>query len=301
MMSGTPSLLWGEEMRVRRVPKDHLSTLCQSPWYNTRRHPYVEGNIAYVPVRDEYNAELELPERKPYHNRGYYQIGDLILFHGPRPSPEELEAVIFWTHPRGVLWVRCLSEVTRMPDCELLYGECGEVCHIENGYRYWLDPSRIMFAQGNREERARMGALVRLGERAGDLCAGIGYFTLPMARAGARVHAIELNPLAYQFLLRNAKENGVEDRVQAECGDCRTLLSGIYDRLVIGHFDMLPLLAGALRYVHEGSVLHLHTIDPCEAEIRSTVKGAGFSPTMAIHRVKKYAPGRWHVVWDVTL
>ena len=300
-MNGTRSLLSGEEMRVRRVPKNQLSTLGRSPWYDIRRHPYVEGDIAYVPVRDGYSAELELSERKPYRNRGYYQMGDLILLHGSRPSPEELEAVISWTNPRGVLWVRSLSEVTRIPDCELLYGECGEVCHIENGCRYWLDPSRVMFAQGNREERARMGALVRPGERAGDLCAGIGYFTLPMARAGAWVHAMELNPVAYQFLLRNAEENGVNDRVQAECGDCRTLLSGIYDRLVIGHFDMLLLLLRVLRHVHEGSVLHLHTIDPCEAEIHSTVEAAGFSPTMAIHRVKKYAPRRWHMVWDVTL
>jgi tRNA wybutosine-synthesizing protein 2 len=158
-----------------------------------------------------------------------------------------------------------------------------------------------MFAMGNREERARMGAVVRPGERVGDLCAGIGYFTIPIARAGANVHAIELHPLAYSYLLRSIAENGLQDRVQAECGDCRTRLCGSYDRLVIGHFDTLSFLPAALAHVREGSILHLHTLDDTGDAIREALEAAGFSPTMAIHKVKKYAPGRWHVVWDVRL
>jgi tRNA wybutosine-synthesizing protein 2 len=191
--------------------------------------------------------------------------------------------------------------VTRIPETELLYGERGDVCHTENGCRYWLDPSCIMFAMGNRKERTRMGAVAQADERAGDLCAGVGYFSIPLARAGAWVHAIELNPIAYTYLLRSLAENDLQDRVQAECGDCRTCLKGIYDRLVIGHFDALSFLPAALAHVREGSILHLHTIDSGPDAIRGAVESAGFSPTMAIHRIKKYAPGRWHVVWDVML
>jgi tRNA wybutosine-synthesizing protein 2 len=270
-------------------------------WYDATRRPFVEGEVAYVPVRDGYPGDLELPERTPYRSRGYQMLGDQVIFHGLRPSDTEVEAVVRWTHPRGVLWIRRLSPITRIPETELLWGERGEVCHQENGCRFWLDPSQIMFAMGNREERARMAAAVREGERVGDLCAGIGYFTLPMARAGAQVHAIELNPQAYSYLLRSIAANGVQDRVQAVCGDCRTHLSGLYDRVVIGHFDMLSFLPAALEHVREGSTLHLHTLDSRGDAIREAVENAGFSPTMAIHRVKKYAPGRWHVVWDVNL
>jgi tRNA wybutosine-synthesizing protein 2 len=292
---------WGENVRVRRVPRAHLQESCGAPWRDPVRRPFVEGGIAYVPVRDEYPCDLELPERRPYRGRGYQVLGDQVVFHGPRPTDAEVEAVTAWAHPRGVLWIRSFSPVTRTPQTELLRGERGEVCHAENGCRYWLDPSRLMFAMGNRKERARMGAVVREGERAGDLCAGIGYFTIPMARAGATVHAMELNPLAYTYLLRSLAENGVQDRVQAVCGDCREQLSGIYDRLVIGHFDLFSFLPAALRHVREGSTLHLHTLDARGDRLREAVETAGFSPTMAIHRVKKYAPGRWHVVWDVTL
>jgi tRNA wybutosine-synthesizing protein 2 len=261
----------------------------------------VYGDLAYVPVREGYPADLELPERAPYRGRGYQVLGDQVIFHGPRPSDAEVEAVVRWIHPRGVLWIRSLSAVTRTPQTERLWGEGGEVCHQENGLRYWLDPCRVMFAMGNRTERARMGAVVRAGERAGDLCAGIGYFTLPMARAGAYMHAIELNPLTYSYLVRSVTANGLGDRVEAVCGDSRYRLHGWYDRLVIGHFEALSFLPAALAHVREGSVLHLHTLDPRGDGIREAVEAAGFSPTMAIHRVKKYAPGRWHRVWDVRL
>lgn len=261
----------------------------------------MDGEFAYVPVREGYLIDGEIPERRPYRGRGFQALGDMVIFHGPRPHPSEVEAVVAWVRPRGVLWIRALQGVTRTPETELLWGEGGEVCHQENGCRFWLDPSCIMFASGNRGERARMGRVVREGERVGDLCAGIGYFTIPMARAGALVHAMEIHPLAHSYLLRSLQENRLEGRVQAECGDCRTLLSGRYDRVVIGHFDTFSFLPAALRHVDTGSTLHLHTVDRCGDRIREAVETAGFSPTMAIHTVKKYAPGRWHVVWDVTL
>ncbi len=288
-------------MRVRRIPRCRLEAGVREPWADPARRPYVERDQAYVPVREGYPADLELPERAPYRGRGYQVLGDQVVFHGPRPSPEEVEEVVRWVRPRGVLWIRSLSEVTRLPKTERLWGERGEVQVRENGCRYILDPAHVMFAMGNRRERARMGAVVRAGERVGDLCAGIGYFSIPMARAGGSVHAIELYPPTYSYLLKSIAANHLEDRIQAVCGDCRAHLQGTYDRVVIGHFDTLSFLPAALAHVTEGSVLHLHALEPGGDAIRDAVEAAGFSPSMAIHRVKKYAPGQWHVVWDVRL
>lgn len=301
MTSGKRWSLWGKSMRVRRILKKDLRESCKASWCDHTRRPYLEGDLAYVPVQDDYPCDLELTERKRYRGRGYQVLGDQVVFHGIRPTDAEVEAVVHWVRPRGVLWIQTLSGVTRTPQTELLWGVSGETCHCENGYRYWMDPSRIMFAMGNCRERARMGAVARKGERVGDLCAGIGYFTIPIALAGAQVHAIELNPLAYSYLLRSVIANNVEDRVHADCGDCREYLSGFYDRVVIGHFEMLSLLPSALAHVREGSTLHLHSLGMQEDIIREAVETAGFSSRMVIHRVKKYAPGRWHVVWDVML
>ena len=139
------------------------------------------------------------------------------------------------------------------------------------------------------------------GERVADLFAGIGSFTIPMAGSGARVHAMEINPVAFGYLKRNIEKNGLGDRVDVSCGDCRTLISGDYDRVVMGHFDAVKILPAVFPHVNAGSILHVHSVGEAESEIQQAVEGAGFSATIEVHKVKKYRPHTWHLVQDVTL
>ena len=150
----------------------------------------------------------------------------------------------------------------------------------------------------------RMARLVREGAkdaRVADMFAGIGYFTIPMAGSGARVHAMEINPVAFGYLQRNIAENGLGDRVEAACGDCRTLLSGDYDRVVMGHFDAATILPAVFPHVHAGSIIHVHSIGDVTEAILASAEGAGFCASIHVHKVKKYRPHMWHVVQDVTL
>ncbi len=119
----------------------------------------------------------------------------------------------------------------------MLAGESDtETIHTEHGTRYGLDPAAVMFSPGNQAERARMGEIVEADERVFDMFAGIGYFTLPMARAGARVTATELNPTAFRYL-ENAMLNDVPDRVDAYMTDCRDLAERVEaDRVVMGYY-----------------------------------------------------------------
>jgi tRNA wybutosine-synthesizing protein 2 len=188
----------------------------------------------------------------------------------------------------------------RIPDGELLIGSAGETCHREQGITYYLDPLRVMFAQGNREEKVRMQRLTVLGQRVADMFAGIGYFSIPIAMRGASVHAMEINPAACTYLERNIRVNGVEPRVSVSCGDCRTLLSGLYDRVVMGHFEASGFLSVALSHVQPGSRLHVHSAGTAPPEIRSTIIDAGFRAVIEPRKVKKYRPGAWHWVQDVT-
>lgn len=283
---------------------DELPRIAAEAWVDPSRRIHRCGETAYVPVREGCAWDMELPERTSYRGRGFQRLGDVIVLHGRPPDAGEIAAIVAWERPRGILHLRSLQGATRTPDAVLLYGTCGEVCHHENGCRYWLDPERVMFAQGNREERARMGAVVRESgrcERIADMCAGIGYFTVPMARGGGQVHAIELNPAAFRYLERNVAENGVQDRVQCSCGDCRVLLEGRYDRLVLGHFESGAFLPAALRHAQAGSVLHVHSVGSMEAEIRALAAERGFSADVIVRRVKKYGPRALHVVQDVRL
>jgi tRNA wybutosine-synthesizing protein 2 len=231
-------------------------------------------------------------------------MGDVAVIHGKKPGREEVEEIVGFRHPRGVLWIESLNDATRTPSTELLWGDAGEVRHHENGYTYILDPGNVMFAQGNRREKMRIAQLVRAstpGERVADMFAGIGYFTIPMAGSGACVHAMEVNPVAFGYLNRNIEENGLSDRVGTTLGDCRNLLTGTYDRIVMGHFDAISMLPSVLLHVHKGSIIHLHSIGMVEDTVKDRVDSAGFSATIHVHKVKKYRPHAWHMVQDVTI
>jgi tRNA wybutosine-synthesizing protein 2 len=291
-------------MRVRAVPKENLRDVASEDWIDHTRRPYAEGNTAWVPVRDDKPCELELPCRTRYQGKGFFMLGDIAVTHGKKPSRTEVEEIVSFRNPRGVLWIASLHDITRTPETEILWGDAGEVRHRENGYIYILDPTKVMFAQGNRSEKMRMAQLVHrgtTGERVADMFAGIGYFTLPMAGSGASVHAMEINPVAFEFLERNLRENNLSGRANTSRGDCRNLLTGIYDRIVMGHFDALSALPSVLSHVREGSVIHLHSLCSVEEKIREDVERAGFSATIDVHKVKKYRPHVWHVVQDVTL
>jgi len=82
-----------------------------------------------------------------------------------------------------------------------------------------------------------MGELGSEDEHVFDMFAGIGYFTLPLARGGSRVTATEINPTAFRYLLENAVLNDVGDRVDAYMTDCRDLASEIdADRVIMGYY-----------------------------------------------------------------
>jgi tRNA wybutosine-synthesizing protein 2 len=291
-------------MRVRMVPLSDLPRVATEEWVDPGRRPHVRDGIAYVPVREGEACEMDIPERRLYHGRGYQLLGDLVLLHGHRPTPGEVEEIEGWVHPRGILWIRGITGIERVPDVEILSGEAGEVCHHEYGCSFVLDPARVMYSMGNLSERHRLVDLAGKGggtERVGDLFAGIGYFTIPLARAGSRVHAMEISPVSCSYLERNIRENGVEDRVLAECGDCRDLLRGTYDRLILGHFEAPGYLPDALAHARSGTLLHVHTLRDETERIRSFAREAGFAASVTTRRVKSYAPHTWHRVQDVVL
>ncbi len=283
------------------MPASALADILGAEWVDRTRRPYVRDGTAWVPVREGYPADEDLPEREIYRGRGYHLIGDIAVLRGDAPTGEELAAIIRHCRPRGVLRVKGFSGDMRIPDVEILHGTAGEVRHREEGYTFILDPARVMFAQGNCVEKARIAALIRPGERVADMFAGIGYFAIPAASSGARVHAMEINPTAFEYLRRNALKNRVADRITAEIGDSRRLLSGEYDRILMGHFDAPSMLADALAHTHSGSVLHVHSIGDASPAIREAVAEAGSQATITPRRVKKYGPHVWHMVQDVTI
>ena len=223
----------------------------------------------------------------------------------------------------------------REPRTRLLAGESDtETIHTEHGTRYGLDPAKVMFSPGNQAERARMGELSGPDEHVFDMFAGIGYFTLPMARAGARVTATEINPAAFRYLLENAVLNDVGDRVEAYMTDCRDIATEVdADRVVMGYYgsstDETESVAGddrsdsdrdrraradeahdflphALEALVPGGVVHYHEATPESRlwerpleRLESASEAAGRDlEVLDKRRVKSHSAGVSHVVVD---
>jgi tRNA wybutosine-synthesizing protein 2 len=270
----------------------------QESWADLHKKPFVTDSGAYVPVKAGYPATHILPDRKRS-GRGYQKLGDVVIFHGRCPTAGEIEDVTSRERPRGILWIFGHDGELRKPRIVLLYGSAGEVTHRESGIVYQLNVENIMFSQGNREEKRRVQALVKPGEHIADMFAGIGYFSLSLAKAGAYVHAMELNPESHQYLVQNTILNGVTDRVKAIAGDCRDLLEGTYDRIHMGHFDAVSFLNAAIRHVKPGTMLHVHMLNDRSPEIMEIIRNSGMQVEYMIHRVKKAGPCIWHLVADI--
>ena len=218
-----------------------------------------------------------------------------------------------------------ISGAHREPEIEVVAGEGDtETVHTEHGTRYALDLSEVMFSPGNQAERVRMGEVVageappaaqgdhEGPERVLDMFAGIGYFTLPMARAGAQVTAVERNPTAFRYLLENTALNDVRHRVEPYRGDCRNVVARmsaegpVADRVVMGYYDAPEFLDTALSAVRPGGVIHLHATvaepelwdEPLET-LEGAAELAGKEVEVLDKRiVKSHSEGVQHVVVD---
>ncbi|WP_158058341.1 class I SAM-dependent methyltransferase [Halorussus halophilus] len=201
-----------------------------------------------------------------------------------------------------------VSGTFREPDVEVVAGQGDtETVHTEHGTRYALDFASVMFSPGNKAERARMGDVVESGERVFDMFAGIGYFTLPMARAGANVVAVEKNPASFKYLVENAMLNDVQGRVEPFRADCREVeIDPKADRVVMGYYESHEYLDSALGALKSGGVVHMHETTPEDLlwdRPVSRLRDAAASHDRPVEildrrKVKSHSEGVWHVVVD---
>lgn len=286
-------------MKARAIPKSDLKNVLNESWVDKSKRVYCKGDTAYVPVSDGFDFDEELPKRVRYKGHGYQKLGDTILVHG-EITQEDLTEIIEWENPSCVLQSLSHDGVMRIPHTKILLGTPHDVVFKEAGISYTLNPAKVMFSQGNRNEKLRIRNLVTPFERVADMFAGIGYFTLSAALGGAQVHAMEINPDSFEYLKRNIRDNRLTN-LTAELGDCRDLLRGVYDRILMGHFDAPDFLDSALEHSKAGTVLHVHGLGDRSSEISKSVESAGFSCEVALRKVKKYSAGANHNVWDVKI
>jgi tRNA wybutosine-synthesizing protein 2 len=197
---------------------------------------------------------------------------------------------ILWLHPQTVQYKELIGQMVlhyspkirsvlrrtaaisgpfRQPAIELIAGSPKtETVFKENKVIFHLDPMKVMFSLGNKNERLRMSQ-VGSGEMVIDMFTGIGQFCLPIAvHANPNiVHAIEWNPDAFEYLKQNIVANKTSKTVKPHFGDTAILApkisQGRADRVIMG------LIQGTAKYFKQGisclrpgGIMHIHEVGP---------------------------------------
>jgi len=199
-----------------------------------------------------------------------------------------------------------VSGELRKPKIELIAGKETEAIHHELGCSFKIDVSKIMWSKGNHEERKRMISLVKNQETIVDMFAGIGYWTIPIAKHTKvkQIFAVEKNPVSFRYLQENIRLNRISN-ITPILGDCRKVKLPAADRVIMGYFpDTLKFLPYALKISKKGTVLHFHELgrnhEPIIKKIEKVAKSSKVKIKIAGWRVvKEFSPSKRHFVFDL--
>ncbi len=139
-----------------------------------------------------------------------------------------------------------------------------ETVHKEYGLVLKMDLAKVFFSPRLATERDIVAKQVQPGEVVIDMFAGIGPFSLMIARTRSpkAVYAIDANPDAIAFMKENIALNRA-DAVTPVLGDARTEVGKIEpaDRIIMNlPHDARRFLAEAIRSLKPGGTIHFYEI-----------------------------------------
>jgi len=252
-------------------------------------------------------------------------VGDIAVIEIP-PELEDYKntigEAILKTHKRvGTVLAKsgAVEGVYRLREFEVIAGiEKTATIHKEHGCVYHVDLAKAYFSPRLSHEHNRVASQVKEGETVVDMFAGVGPFSILIAkkRENVQVYAIDVNPGAVEFLKRNIAVNRVEKKVMPILGDVRQVvreqLIGVADRVIMN----LP--EKAIEYVDVaceviklgGGIMHYYEFtnapDPLEAarvrltEAISQTKRS-VKKILLARVVRATAPFTWQVVVDAEI
>jgi tRNA (guanine37-N1)-methyltransferase len=191
------------------------------------------------------------------------QIGDIVIIKIPDNlmPKKKLIADMILTHVKTAKVVFAqVSPVKgdyRIRNLELVAGENRTITEYkEHGCRFRVDVAKTYFSPRLSTERLRIANMVGEGETIVNMFAGVGTYSILMARMNktCKVYSIDSNAVAAELCEANAKLNKVQDRVVSIHGDAGKVikdeLAGQADRV------LMPLPERAKEFV-DSAVLAL--------------------------------------------
>jgi tRNA (guanine37-N1)-methyltransferase len=304
-----------KELKLLReqVPKLQLTTL----FFTEKKSP--EKTLAEI-LKDELEPHLlaSLP-------RALDIVGDIAIIEVP-PNLESRKNIvgeaILKTH-RNIRVVLAkagaISGTYRLREFDFIAGEHRtSTLYKEYGCSYYVDVAKAYFSPRLSHEHNRVAQLVKKEETVVDLFAGVGPFTVLIAKENkeSKVYGIDINADAVELLQKNARLNHVENRVYPIVGDARQVvnekLRGIADRVIMNlpetASEFIDVACKAIK--PSGGVVHFYgfirlpeTITDLQKRFVEAIEENGRKVVVFQYsdHVRATAPYEWQVVLDALI
>lgn len=237
----------------------------------------------YLPVLQVFESEFEFVEKTlPLSEKAPEQglsgsfdiVGELAIINDmdlPVEKAAELARQITRQHRRVKTVLQKIGEVSgeeRTASYRVVYGPAvTETVYRESGCVFKLDVAKVFFSPRLSTERLRVASQVGEREMVLDMFAGVGPFSIVIARKhpSVTVYAVEKNPEAYQYLVENIAINKLTDRVKPFHGDASSLVPAFeqsFNRVIMNlPYRSINYLHTALSKTGPNAVIHLYVAE----------------------------------------
>jgi tRNA (guanine37-N1)-methyltransferase len=255
----------------------------------------IVGDIAVLKLSDEFKDEK-------------HHIAESLLDLVPR-----LRVILGQTGP--------VASQFRTRKLEWLAGEHRtETVHHEFGCRYKVNVETTYFSPRLSHERKRIADLVSPGERVVNFFAGVGSFSIMIARHSrpATIYSIDINPAAIRYHSLNNKLNAVRDTIDLICGDANRLvmtsLVGQANRVLLPlpelALESLPIAKSALK--NGNGIVHCYVFidSKCRSDagkqalskLGPMLRSLGaMEENVEVHTIRSVGPHRYQVCLDILM
>ena len=270
--------------------------------------------------------KIKLKVKKNLHDklpRKWKKIGDIIVADFSQISKEDLHHISqIYANILKVKTVlqknRVNGELREPENTEILFGKDTETEIVEYGLRYKMDLSKTMWSPGNTGWRAVLDGPKKVSSFYTfdnpkiiiDYFAGIGYFTIQLAKSYPRANiiSIEKNPISIEYLSKNLEINNINN-VEVINDDCRNVERN-GDVIHLGYIgNTLDHLEHAYNCLNDEGVAVFHEAyknnwlgfkrrsdwGVVPSKFKSLMKKNGFT-VIKFERVKFYGPSKSHVI-----
>jgi tRNA (guanine37-N1)-methyltransferase len=209
-----------------------------------------------------------------------------------------------------------VSGVYRLREFHVIAGKPKtDTVHKEYGCRYCVDLAKAYFSPRLSSEHNRVASLVKDGETVVDLFAGVGPFSILIAKThgNAKVYAVDMNPQAVEFLKKNIRLNRVYGKVHPLLGDAEQVvkrsLCEVADRVIMNLPERaIAFVDAACNAIKPtGGIMHFYgftdasnTLEDIKLCLIEAVENSGkkVEGLLSSRFVRATAPHEWQVVLD---